>query len=455
MLGGGNPLTVGVGVVIEVIRKNNSDYDPDVGTEVNAPPSSRDPIFLGTLLRLFAEHVPQFMTLMTGRPATRAKVDSTFGDKLEPLGFDRFKTCELMAELLHCSNMGLLNEVGAEQIIASRDAERHRLRAQGMLVLPKEDVKSTDDLTMRLRRAASDENRRLEVTNADDDEFEEVDPSQEMNEDTSHEFVKAEHGIAQTSATRMDKDEDEFIDEPLSSPRLTVGLEMANEQQFDEADLLIAPLSPTKPTPLEPALTTAATTSDMSKDSNLDTIGEPVMVRLEKIAEASGQEQRKETSGSSGTVDMAVAIDKPEGRSEFETGACSIIERPDKEPELSPHPEDTPAPLFSTSSTALPPDSGPTQASGQDLLSAPSHSDEGMRGSETELPVASISAPEAVGERSHLQGGEGDGSGEPVVGDFLKIQFVEYRVVPTILVRACQPLILFDLELTDYGRRSF
>src|ERR1700754_4248779 len=27
MLRGGNPLTVGVGIVIEVIRKNNSDYD--------------------------------------------------------------------------------------------------------------------------------------------------------------------------------------------------------------------------------------------------------------------------------------------------------------------------------------------------------------------------------------------------------------------------------------------
>ena len=28
MLKGGNPLTVGGGIIIEVIRKNNSDYDP-------------------------------------------------------------------------------------------------------------------------------------------------------------------------------------------------------------------------------------------------------------------------------------------------------------------------------------------------------------------------------------------------------------------------------------------
>ena len=32
MLRGGNALTVGVGIIIEVIRKNNSDYDPDVAS---------------------------------------------------------------------------------------------------------------------------------------------------------------------------------------------------------------------------------------------------------------------------------------------------------------------------------------------------------------------------------------------------------------------------------------
>lgn len=38
MLQGGNPLTVGVGIVIEVIRKNNSDYDPDQGHNPDSPP---------------------------------------------------------------------------------------------------------------------------------------------------------------------------------------------------------------------------------------------------------------------------------------------------------------------------------------------------------------------------------------------------------------------------------
>jgi SIT4-associating protein SAP185/190 len=93
MLESGNPLTVGVGIVIEVIRKNNSDYDPDMGNDPNAIPSSRDPIYLGNLLRLFAQHVPEFMSLIMDGPSKKPSIESTFGEKLEPLGFDRFKTC--------------------------------------------------------------------------------------------------------------------------------------------------------------------------------------------------------------------------------------------------------------------------------------------------------------------------------------------------------------------------
>lgn len=123
MLHGGNPLTVGVGIVIEVIRKNNSDYDPENGHNPEAPPTNHDPIYLGTLLRMFAKHVPDFMELILSSKHTvtdgektkvteRGKLSSAWGTEIEPLGFDRFKTCELMAELLHCSNMGLLNERG-------------------------------------------------------------------------------------------------------------------------------------------------------------------------------------------------------------------------------------------------------------------------------------------------------------------------------------------------------
>jgi SIT4-associating protein SAP185/190 len=118
MLRGGNPLTVGVGIIIEVIRKNNSDYDLD--NQVGPDPKTCDPIFLGALLRQFANHIPDFMHLVRSKGAKKPDLKAAFGGSVEPLGFDRFKTCELMAELLHCSNMGLLNERAISKESSSR-----------------------------------------------------------------------------------------------------------------------------------------------------------------------------------------------------------------------------------------------------------------------------------------------------------------------------------------------
>src|ERR1700710_1533759 len=90
MLKGGNTLTVGVGIIIEVIRKNNSDYDLD--NQIGPVPKSSDPIYLGTLLRCFAKNVTNFMDLI-GNASQKKELKVAFGEKIEPLGFDRFKTC--------------------------------------------------------------------------------------------------------------------------------------------------------------------------------------------------------------------------------------------------------------------------------------------------------------------------------------------------------------------------
>ena len=161
MLQGGNPLTVGVGIVIEVIRKNNSDYDPENVGGPDSIPTTYDPIYLGTLLRLFADRIPDFMNLILSskhnvidengkvHAVERGQLNSAWGAKIEPLGFDRFKTCELMAELLHCSNMGLLNEPGSEDFVRQRDAERERLVSsapeQGEASQTEEQAKSPAD----------------------------------------------------------------------------------------------------------------------------------------------------------------------------------------------------------------------------------------------------------------------------------------------------------------------
>ncbi|VUC22846.1 unnamed protein product [Clonostachys rosea] len=420
MLGGGNPLTVGVGIVIEVIRKNNSDYDPDVGTEANVVPSSHDPIYLGTLLRIFAENVPKFMSLIMDAPSQKKHLDSTFGEKLEPLGFDRFKTCELMAELLHCSNMGLLNEVGAEELISLRDTERQRLRTDGKLVQPKDENFSADDLTMRMSHPAQEEPRRLEVTNADDDGFEEVEPSKEMSEDTSHEFVKAEADITLPQpASDLDKDEDDFVDEPLSSPRLTVAAEKVTEQQFEIPDLVVAPLSPSKPKPAEPVPASASTVDVPAASTEQKEGGES---KDKESTDSPSASQSQETKPQDSEADVTLPILSRTGASETEK----------KEPEtqaetlgrtISPHPEDTPAPLFSSSTVV---ESRQKEQSDSTAAHQPSETF-----NTPEVHVTEINSPGL--EPTTQSNEQPKKANEPVVGDYLKRQFVEHRVVPTIL----------------------
>ncbi|KAM0456965.1 hypothetical protein ACHAPV_006940 [Trichoderma viride] len=430
MLEGGNSLTVGVGIIIEVIRKNNSDYDPDVGTEANTVPSSRDPIYLGNLLRLFAQNVPKFMNLIMNGQSKKQGVDSTFNERLEPLGFDRFKTCELMAELLHCSNMGLLNEMGSEQLIAARDAERQRLRAEGKLVT-REDESSADDLTMRIPHPAHHEEvRRLEVTNADDDGFEEVEPTNEMNEDTSHEFIKAEDDIAQSanlsSSSFLDKDEDEFVDEPLSSPRLTVNSVEINEQRFEEPDLVVAPLSPTKAKAPELAQAKAEETSTATSEGQDTTEAEeqslttstvlsgPIIIETTGPAKPVVSEPTETADVESSKPGLQPSLLPREDGVANTTVDELVPDDIEKSRGLSPHPEDTPAPLFSV---PLAPDSGVQQP--------PYSSEAGAAPAEAQPEEPEMNAaPSFDGPAETL---------EPVVGDFLKMQFVEHRVVPTIL----------------------
>lgn len=423
MLGGGNALTVGVGIIIEVIRKNNSDYDPDVGTDSNTLPSSRDPIYLGTLLRLFAEHVPDFMHLILNAPAQRQRLDSTFGDKIEPLGFDRFKTCELMAELLHCSNMALLNEVGSEELVARRDEERQRLRDEGKLAVNRgEEAQSSEDLTMRTRHSSPEDSRRLEVTNAsDDDGFEEVTPSGEMTEDTSHEFVKAEEEITGSPvASFLDKDDDDFVDEPLSSPRLKVQDPKTNEQQFENPELVVAPLSPKKlhTMPAE----TQAVTAGVANDTEPSSVGQ-------SSKEALGPLNQDESIGNL-QADLLSDIQQSSAETASQPLAASDLQPQPLNISTTPKEERAALQPSSAENTVSDITSGVSE-----LTTVPSEAAPQQGGLEAPADGPSGEASIVVGHRTEpAPVASGNQPLQPVVGDYLKMQFVEHRVVPTILV---------------------
>lgn len=370
MLQGGNSLTVGVGIVIEVIRKNNSDYDENIGGP-DARPSIYDPIYLGTLLRQFSSHIPDFMALILSSKHTvvengqikikdRGQLSSAWGVKIEPLGFDRFKTCELMAELLHCSNMGLLNEVGSEDYIRQRDIERENLRAQGAFDLNRKEVsgmaysenpgESEQEQAFRVEpQSATLEN----VNASDDDGFEDVGSSKdlgpEIKTDAGEQLQPEKAEVhAQTPGLHI---EDSIVEETLK-----------NSNKIETSSLAPAESS------VDPISPTASGLTDSVND-----------ITLNKKEQVSAADELKDQTSRA----------------------------------VESHAEDT-----------LPSTAQSEPQSAESRPEEPSINDEGQSNDSQATHIEDEFAPQI----------QYDHSGQPVVGDFLKIQFVEHKVVPTILV---------------------
>ena len=405
MLRGGNPLTVGVGIIIEVIRKNNSDYDLD--NQVGPEPKTSDPIYLGTLLRQFATRVPDFMELIRSKTAKKPDLKAAFGGSVEPLGFDRFKTCELMAELLHCSNMGLLNERGADEDVRRRDAERERLKAEGKLATPKaatspghenshEDFGSsvdshgfhhaerpgTDELD-----EAPEEIKRLEVQNAsDEDGFEKVAaPASEDLPDEVH-FDDFNEKIEEAGLPALQK-----VDKrnPGDPPAIAQDVDMPR------------PLSPSK---------------HASPPKQMHRFDPPPTQAADSPTAAGVTDQ----IGGIGINDEDTVMTEfgEDSTDNFDDDGPSELEK-----ELAK--AEKPAPLFAhkepASSDSVDPVHGRQSPDGS---------------SDIDKSVATLQgdvAAQTNGEGRHLSHEDED---SPVVGDLLKLRFVEHQVVPTILVCA-------------------
>jgi SIT4-associating protein SAP185/190 len=411
MLRGGNPLTVGVGIVIEVIRKNNSDYDLD--NQIGPVPKTSDPIYLGTLLREFAKNVPRFMDLIT-HSSQKKELKVAFGDKIEPLGFDRFKTCELMAELLHCSNMALLNERGSEAEVKQRDAERDRLKAEGKLAPTKDSSEANDFGTSvdsqgfhhaRAPSSSSDspeEIRRLEVSNNGEDEFENVTASEALVDEMKDDF----------------DEKDELVGEPVERSPKIQPLKISEKSD----DLEVAPLSPRKAIPSSPHARSGsknALDTDPAADADSPTsagVTEKLgAVGLDK--DAVMHDSPSHEAAESDTTSDTTGIPTPPSTSDGH--------------ELYPHPDDRPAPLFAKKRP---------QSPEKEKDSSESHPAPDSTTSETTTAEADNTdegkalTSEPPDHEDEIPPYEVDLDGAPVVGDLLKMMFVDHRVVPTILV---------------------
>lgn len=454
MLRGGNPLTVGVGTIIEVIRKNNSDYDMDNGAP-DAIPSSNDPIYLGSLLRTFAKHVPDFMALILSPTHTVPDGDSTmvrkredlsvaFGSKIEPLGFDRFKTCELMAELLHCSNMGLLNERGSEAYVRQRDAERDRRKAEGSLTLSRpptatvtensEDGADINGSSMVATEGSFEESRKLEVmNNAEDDGFEDVGTSEELANDIKDDFDEKEsfeleaqplqvQSPRKAAKPRLDLDE-EFVDEPLTSPKI---------EAIEPTDLGSPPNA------------AKDNGGEVKATSPMDALSSEVA----DLAIEQGLPRDEHSITFSSFQNGESAVPAPLKISPSNEAPPLPLRRRSSQPkspevtspsEVFSHPDDKPPPLFGKRA----------EDEQHENLAEHSH-EEALAGGMSQDAIDSTMG-EGDSARSLTMSNndqifepqlESDDDGEPLVGDLLKMMFVEHRVVPTILVSlAPRPVI--------------
>ncbi|KAL8997346.1 MAG: hypothetical protein Q9169_003380 [Polycauliona sp. 2 TL-2023] len=448
MLRGGNPLTVGVGTIIEVIRKNNSDYDMDNGAP-DAVPSSNDPIYLGSLLRTFAKHIPDFMALILSPTHTVPDGESTttrkredlsvaFGSKIEPLGFDRFKTCELMAELLHCSNMGLLNESGSEAYVRQRDEERDRRKAEGSLTSSRPQnsevpdmLDNEGDINGQLAEALNGspkETRKLGVTNnAEDDGFEDVSAPAELEDDIKEEFDEKETfelesqpaplpSLAKQSRPRLDLDE-EFVDEPLTSPRM---------EAVDLSDAMSPKESGTATIPDPDATSPIRELSSNVAGLNID--NHPPAVEDDDTVELPSFQDSEATAPAPLNVQPSNGAPPLPARAPLNQPKSSET---DSLNEVSSHSDDTPAPLFAKRSEGDRQEDG-SERFGESMYSE-GHSQGTVNTTGGEEGDSVRSMTMSTNDQTFEPQIESDDNGEPLVGDLLKMMFVEHKVVPTIL----------------------
>ena len=429
MLRGGNPLTVGVGIIIEVIRKNNSDYDLE--NQIGPVPKNSDPIYLGTLLRQFANHIPQFMELVhsssrvveqnDGSMAMKKReLKTAFGEKIEPLGFDRFKTCELMAELLHCSNMALLNERGSEAEVKRRDAERERLKAEGKLTSGNagnlgDFSTSVDSQGFTHARAPSidspEEIKPLQVQNNSEDDFEKV--------------TAPSVAVTAPSETAAEKDQ---IGEPLErSPKAAPKESPAESAGEGDGEFVDEPLTPPKDA-ASPVATTQVKLEDEAESPT--SAGLTAKVGGMDLDTDTVMEDRESSEPAKTEPDTK---DRP---SLLTQQLNEISETTVAEPEpLSPHADDKPAPLFAGKNRESNAEPSKVDTS-RFTVAAPEVDPSEITPIDETASVRSVVFGSVEGHTdAHF---EIDIDGTPVVGDLLKITFVENKVVPTILV-SCLP----------------
>lgn len=229
----GPALNITVSIVIELIRKNNSDYDQVnllTTTLQENPPSNRDPIYLGYMLRHFAQRLPELFHIIQDADTnpTVPMLENQLNEKFRPLGFERFKIVELIAELLHCSNMGLMNSKRAEKIAARRDDARTQLAVQLQDALEDLSIEDNEDIEDKESIALSKSNKNIDkghsLDHGNDSERDKDDYDNDINEhatapETNENTTQDSSGpVKNVNLSNYEEQSDEEVDESFEIP---------------------------------------------------------------------------------------------------------------------------------------------------------------------------------------------------------------------------------------------
>ncbi|KAJ6526260.1 SIT4 phosphatase-associated protein-domain-containing protein [Mycena vulgaris] len=204
-----------IAIIIELIRKNNSDYfepylfhtlrnrliqvqqqlhssalEDDSGREtleraLREMVERMGVVHLGSVLEILCARLDVFQRYLRTPRSFNGPVRTTVGD-ITPLTFERYRICELFAELLHCSNMALLNR--APEFSHLYDAEG---RLQGGLSALEElarviALNTGEDRDRDAPMRSQDEiapSRELPVTNSMHSDASLIDSDEDMSSD--------------------------------------------------------------------------------------------------------------------------------------------------------------------------------------------------------------------------------------------------------------------------------
>lgn len=241
-------------MVIELIRQNNSDYfEPYLFhtlrnrlIHVQQQLSTRDPeegrlalegamkemvdrigvVHLGPLLEIFCDRLHELKPFLLKPRSSDGPVSTTVG-RIAPLTFERYRICELYAELLHCSNMSLLNRSSDYDYLYDSEG-----RLQGGL-------SALEELAQVISMGPGDEEKR----DAMDEGSDEIEPALEF----------PVHGAPQDSSSLLDSDEDmsddegpgSFEDDPMED--VTVSGEPKTSDGTSKPRLGVTPLHTRSP----------------------------------------------------------------------------------------------------------------------------------------------------------------------------------------------------------------